>query len=396
MKILYLSILFLFLICSFSYGVPVEVQFEDSYLNGETVQGKIYTDTSFQDTIKPNDFRLESNESSVNIFPILIPFEDYTYFYFDLPNNLFGDYSFVVEDVIFDENGVLKESDFMFDFFITQSNGSIINVDYGLFFIDLEQDNYFHLAVRNPSSVSSNVTIEVEDEFVSPNLDNFVLAPGEGKVVDFYVSRFLIDRNQTNILVRFDDGDYTIPVIFENFEEIIVNIENESIVEEGTIKLLEDTLNVSIDVSESSEGFLRVSNEFGKDIDSLIFVISGDLNGVLELETEDMKNVKAGEIRKNRVYVNEAKNLEFGNYTGNISVIYENTVYDTVTISIFVQDENKNVNITVPDLPEEKGDNTLQVVLFLVVFVVLIMVLIFIKYKKSKKNSSSFLGQRLH
>jgi hypothetical protein len=373
-----------------SFASPIDVEFERNYYRGETAQGKLFIGEDVQDELKPNDFRLELGGVPTGIFPTLIEFEDYTYFFFNLPIETYGNYSFIIEDLIYLKNGILTEGDILFNFTVFDTNESVVNVNPAVVNLDLLESNYFYLDVGIPSGSEANVNIIVEDDFITPNKDSFVVDLWGSENVEFYVSSVLADKEETSIIVEYGNLSYTIGVFLENFNIPVDNNEtNESNV--GELNILEETLDIEIEYGASDEGFIRIINEFEESLEGIEIEISGELEGILELEFYEIASLGVGEVKKNRIYVNELGTLEEGEYAGDINVLYGGEIYDSISVHIEVLGIDGPGNVTPPNPPDngDEGDSRRTIIIGIGAFLLVVGGFVLVKYLKSKKKEAT-------
>ena len=405
-RILFLIFALIFF-CNFSFALPLNIEFEkESFYSGETVQGKIYFDESFQDELNSNDFYI-SLEESTNVYPVLFDFENYTYFYFDLPLDLVGgSYDFVVEDVIYLENEVLVEEDQIFNFELFDLDRSIVTIDPALINVNLDYDNWFEIDIVNPSDYSAFVNMTFADDFIFTNYDSFSLSSGRSKNVKFYISSFA-DKAESSILIDYGNLSYSVPVFIEGFvvsieinETPISNETNETevIEPEGKLIFITENFSASLKIDESKSGFVKVFNDFNQEIQNIEFELTGNLEKIIDLEFDNIDSIFAGEEIKNHFYVNENKESEVGEYSGSMNVFYGGEVVDSIEISINVYSEEEDLpleNDTIldpiddePDEPEEDPPSNMGLFLGIIVFILILGIFILVRYKKSKKVNS--------
>ncbi|MBT3690730.1 hypothetical protein HOG16_00620 [Candidatus Woesearchaeota archaeon] len=402
-RILFL-VFFVILFCNFSFAAPLSLEFEkDSYFSGETVQGKIFFDESFNDVIRSNDFYMGFNESTFNIYPVLIEFENYTYFYFDLPVDLEnGSYDFVIENVLYVNNNVLVEEDQFFNLDIISLEGPVFTISPALINIDLETDNWFEIELNNPSEETAFVNISFLDDFIFTNYDYFSLNSGYSKTVRFYVSSYFANKSESFIYMDYSNLSYSIPAFIEGLvireEENVsepINITNETQILGGLV-FIQRGFDADLKLGESDSGFVKIFNDFNQDLNDINFELTGNLAEILDLEFTNVEILKAGKEVINHFYVNENKNGESGVYEGNLEVKYNDEVYDSISIMINILSEDEvPINDSLPEInisderkePDEPSSN--KPLLFgILAFVVVLAILILIKYKKSKKKSN--------
>ena len=217
MSLKFLSLAFFVAIfSSLVVASPLTIEFDkENYYFGETVQGKMFFNESLEDDIKSTDFSLNFNESSFDVYPILVEFEDYIYFYFDIPISLSDNYDLVIEDVIFVDGGILVEEDQSFDISMGIYNGSILTVDPGIIIVNVDENNWFSIEVGNPSSYVSSVDISSPDGFIFTSDDSFSLSPLGSKNVQFYVSTSFADKSESSVLINYGNLSYSIPIFID-------------------------------------------------------------------------------------------------------------------------------------------------------------------------------------
>jgi hypothetical protein len=396
MNLKFLVILFFSVLCiSFVYASPVDITFEKNfYYLGETVQGKLYLDDSVNDKIKTTDFHLSFNGTNTNVYPTLNSFENYTYFYFDIPYGLIeGNYDFVLEDVLYLKDEILVEEDQLFDLNINSRNGSIVSISPAIIEIDMTKDNTFYIDFENPSYVDTNVNISVEDGFIAPSNNYFSLNSGKSKEIKFNLYIMFVDKDETSIIVSYDDLSYVIPVYIDGFSEETVNeteVEEEM---EGKLSFLEEEFNVTIDINQSVSGFVKIFNDLSEDLSNVEIKVSEGLKEIISLEFETIDSIKIGETIKNHIYINENGIISSGNYEGTIDLIVNEEIYDSVVIKVEVLESEEVEEIEEekekPDV-EPEGDNRNTIIITILIIILIILIAIFVKYKISKKKPTGF------
>ncbi len=396
MKRLILCIFFVILFSNFIFASPLNVEFEkENYFFGETVQGKLFIDSSVQEEIKINDFHLESNGSITQIYPNLIEFDEYTYFYFNLQYGLnLGNYSFVVEDVNYiNTENILVQEDQFFDINFEQKNGSVININPAIFIIS--EGTNFNLKFNNPSMTDSFVNISVFDDFISVSDESFLLSSGSNKNIELDIYSMFVDKLETSLLVSYDELSYSIPIILKNFE----TQDNVSI-ESGELVILEDSFDISLDLGESISGFFKISNGLGSEINDIKFELSGSISDILDMEFEVLESIQNEEVIKNRIYINEDKGAVGGNYSGKIDLIYSGKIYDSLDLSIKIKSginegDLVDLNETFPDDNVEEKDTRINTVIIIILIILAIGLLVYLKYsKENKKDKKTILSSQ--
>ena len=397
-------VFFAIIFCNFSFAAPLTLEFEkSSYFSGETVQGKIFFDESFDDVIRSNDFYMGFNGSTFDIYPVLVDFENYTYFYFDLHVDLdSGNYDFVIENVLYVDNNVLVEEDQFFNLDITSLEGPVFTISPALVNVNLENSNWFEIELNNPSEETAFVNISFLDNFIFTNYDYFSLNSGSSRVVKFYVSSSFANKSESFIYMGHENLSYSIPIFIEGIviseEENVsepINITNETQAVGGLV-FIQRGFDADLMLGESDSGFVKVFNDFNQDLNDVNFELTGNLADIIDLEFANVETIVAGKEIVNHFYVNEDKKGESGVYEGNLEVKYNDEVYDSIDIMINILSAGEQpINDTTPQINnsrEEKepdAPSSNKSLLFgILAFVIVLAVLILIKYKKSKRNTN--------
>jgi hypothetical protein len=390
---------------NFALATPLIIEFErDSYFSGETVQGKIFSDGSLEEDIRSTDFYLSFNSSDYDVYPVLNEFENYTYFYFDIPIYLAGgSYNLVIKDVLHVVNGILVEEDQIFSLNINEYDGAVLSIDPAIIRINLETDNWFTISMNNPSLESTTVNINFSDDFIFTNYDSFLLNSESSKNVQFYVSSSFADKSESFIYVNYDNLSYSIPIFIEGLtilgEDNISDPLNDTNASETirSIVFLQREFDLDLKEGESIPGFVQIFNDFNKELTNVKIILSESLEGIVDLEFSEIEFIDVGESVKDHIYINENKNVAPGEYEGSLDLEYNGEIYDTISIFVSILSESiVEENVTGEGESEGEGegesegeDGNLKLFIGLLVFVLILGLLIYLKYKKSKKETNS-------
>jgi hypothetical protein len=353
-----------------------------------------------QEKPKSTDFHLALNSSIISIYPVLIDLKNYTYFYFDIPSDLIsGNYSFVLEDLLYIKDGILVQEDQSFNLNIIRENTTGLYINPGIVITDITKENSFEISVRNPSLNNTYVNVSASDDFISPDRSHFLLNLGSSRDVRFSTYVMFVDKTESSIMISYGNSSYIIPVIIRGLDSS--KSINSSINENGgELSFLEDEFNLTIDSDQSVSGFVKIFNNLGGEIFNVKSVLSQSLKDLIDLEFEEIESIKQGETIKNHIYINEDKNTTPGNYSGKIDLVYNGEVYDSILIKVVVlekETDNNTLNgfnnTTNDNLPERREDSRKNVVIVLLSIVLVLLIAIYVKYRtSSKKKTNSFLG----
>ena len=385
----------IFLVVGNASGFSLDFSFSDSeYSNGETVQVEIIVDGVLEEELKNDDLSLSCSGVFV---PNLLKIDDSNYYaFFNLIGNEIGDCILSFNEIIYYEDGFLKQMDFETNFSIVDRNISTIFVDpAGIVFSDFNSQNFISLSLFNSNEDLISVSISPDFGFVEVE-EMINISSSEFVEVDLYFSEFAYNNEEFGkILLKFEENIFEIPVWIDVAPvDIVVPIEdNFSSVVEPKIDVLQglEGFNLVISKFEDKSGYVLLQNS-GADIDLVEFKLSGDIIDIVDLQNENLKDFNSGDKFREYIYVNQKKTAEFGNYTGSLEIHYESEV---IKLPILIKIEEVEINQTFINetvLPgTEKEENGINVWLLVLLFVILAGAILFLSYKKKTKKSADFL-----
>jgi len=395
MKSIFFFFVFLVLFSGFVSSGAVEVDFvKDSYFSGETVQAEVIVDSV--ESLRSNMIKLYQNDSPITAsFNLVKLNSSFHYLYFDLRNNLVGNYDLVFEDVIFTENGSTHQSDFVFPLIVEDTNNSIFYMNPGFVKADdLQFNNLFYVYLLNRGSENINILLSSEYDFIDLSTDVVPLSSNDAEYFTIYLSDFLVDGETGMKYVDLSSGSfgYSLPVWLGFGEETVE-------VEDGGVYFVEnsDFFDVTVDEGDTLEGgYIRFENslDYATDVQ---FTLTGNLEDVVELEFESIEDVEPQETITLGLTVH---GIEAGYYEGEIlsyagppyedNFLIKVTVLDVegeVVVNGTVEDGGNNVvdpNSTNGTSEEDEEGFKLGVWFWILVFVVLIGLFLYRRYKKKK------------
>jgi len=309
-------------VCSVVSADPLSINIERSeYSSGETFQAEIEYSEELLEYLTYRNFELINPVGEiVDISPFVFELDiGHYYIYFNLNNDLVvGNYSLLVDDISYLENNIIVQTNQTSDFSIVPSNQTL-SISPGVVILDsFSTSEVFNFFVVNSGSEAVDVFLESSDpnsiDFTSSNL---YINSGNSEIFDVYVDNLIFDRTGTQFLdISYGDKSYFILVWAGELQTSNVSLESNLISFVSAV----NNFNISISSNESKEGFLEVGNFYDYSVAEINLGLTGNLEEVLNLESNILDQVSAGETSK--VYININKNLDSlpGYYYGNITL----------------------------------------------------------------------------
>jgi hypothetical protein len=420
MKILVFVLVLSLFFLGIGYAEPLEIQiFKDSYAAGETLQARIIVN-DIENEIKISDIKLMRGNSYVSITPFLLRLGKDYFVYFHLPVNLEGgNYSLVVEDVVYYRNDLLVQGDFSKGFSVVDKD-FVIRVDPGILIANnLENINNFDVRLVNFGD-SVLVNFSVSDNLISLSDDAIYLS--DEYALGVYVSELLKGSAEGYLKMEYGGDNYLIPIWFGAGSE---NVSSEN------ISYIDNESNQSVNVSDGfndteqnisvSEGVYFLSYEkelvgvilenggqyLGLDIrnfynDSLdvSFYLEGNISEIAELE-ENSFELGRDEIGRVGLLLNKEEMADIGGYNGYL-VLDSGINSDRFYLEIYVIEvgkeivvnessgdiyvDKKNLSEYMEGKEEKKGSKIWYWIFFGFLFA-LLLVIIYILYLRHQKKS---------
>jgi len=408
---------------------------QSNYFKGDTLQVWINASEDVQEEIKHTDLGLLKEGSEIIVYPYLVKLiNDYYFAYYKLPFEA-GQYSFLVKDLLYLDNGVLKSEDFISDFSIIDDVS--LNFNPGIFKVaNTDSDYIFQLFVKNNKDSVINVEFSKSKPYTFLGSNGFSLNSGQTKVLEIFFDHIYVNNIENDVITVSTDGrTYEIP-IWLGFEEQIVDptpeINDTNVTLPGNETVPEDNetevtdaiqfvnqysyLNETLGYGERTEGSLFFRNYINRTINDVSFIFTGNLNQIAKLDTYLFESVAPGEVNKTFLSINREGGAQPGEYTGSVRLLYEGKVVDfPVNIVIenqeivenegevedgFVEQEitedplngNFYTNDTLPPDDQEPSGKT-WIWVFLGILLVIAVTLFIIFKKKIKKSKTTFFGQ---
>lgn len=403
----YLFIILVFMISSVSaFSLNIELA-KESYSPGETLQADILIDGYLEENIGSKNIKLLCSNNYVSIAPSIIKVSsDHYYSFFSLDQGISPqNCEFVIEDVIFYQEGFIRQADFNKNFSILATNDSIVSINPAAFKIDdISVQNNFQVYVENLGDDTLNLSIFTQDDFVELSLGELSGDPESASYFEVYLSEFLYSGEETAaITLNYDTREFEIPIwIFEDDStNITIPEENNTYVDESKLEFVMDVdmFNISLGSEEDLSGYVTIKN-VGESISNILFSLTGNVGEIIDLQATNLDSLSSGESYKEYLYVNQLKNAEEGIYQGTLKVDYSSQY---IEFPIFVEIKSGEIvgNGSVDNgdpvdpgvVPDEGTEFNIWWIVLLIILIALIA--IYFLYKKKTKKNPDFLPQRV-
>ncbi len=378
---------------------------KDSYFPGETLQADITIEGVLEENLANSNIKLYCSNNSIGISPSLIKLSNTHYYsFFEINKALYGqNCEFTIQDAIFYESGFIMQRDFSKNFSLVSTNDSIVSINPSAFRVDdLSDQNTFRVFVENLGIESVNLSISTSNEFVDLTGD-LSGDPESSSYFDIYLSELLYSGEENaEVEISYNSKGYKIPIwIFEDVEDnnITVPEENESYIDGPFLEFVMDVdrFDISLSSDEDLSGYVTIKN-VGVDLRDIVFSLSGNLSGIIDLQTENLELLESGESFKEYLYVNQMKNAEEGIYEGVLKIDYYS---ESLEFPILVEIKSGEVvsNGTNGD-PVDPGnppveENGISIWWFVLIILLIALIVLYFLYKKKTKKNPDFLPPRV-
>jgi hypothetical protein len=403
----YLFLIVLFVLGSVSaFSVEVNLA-KESYFSGETLQAEIFIDGLLEEEISTGDIKLFCDGSFVGISPSLLKLETNHYYSFFGINKALSsqECSFVMENIIYYDEGFVKQDNFYQNFSLVIINDSIVFVNpAGIKIDEIGSQNNFRIYLENVGDEQVNISISTDDSFVELSSGGLLGNPETSGYFDVYLSEFLYaGQEKSEINIDYNGKGIIIPIwIFSETEENITQVEeNITYVDESLIEFVMEVsmFNVSLSNREDLSGYVTIKN-MGQDLTKVDFSLTGNLSAVIDLQSETLGSLGSGESFKEYLYVNQMKDAPKGFYEGSLKVNYE-TKFIEFPILVEIKEGEIVSNGTgdggdvVDPGDPPKDDKEISIWWFVLIILVIALGVVFFLYKKRTKKGSDFLQRHV-
>ncbi|MEK6835260.1 MAG: hypothetical protein AABX61_03295 [Nanoarchaeota archaeon] len=377
---------------------------KNNYNQYETLQAEVMFNLSLSDKITASNFALTDRENrTIPITLFLEKISDLHYFaYFDIPEIENNTYRFLVKDVKYLDNNILKKISYYKEFYL--HNQKSISIYPAI----LNNVNRTILKIINHGE-KTNITIKADEINLSKQ---FLLENNLNLDLD-------IPKNINNFNIRLEylnNKFYLIPVI-PYTENITLNESKPLQIPKENILLLNSTFGdyfndkLILQKNLTREGPFYLENNLDYKIYNIEFILSDNLKDIVRLNLSNIKEVNPKETIKQYIWINENKNPKKLKYSGDIEVRVDQDIIKIIPLEIQFREEykkeinetkeviintTKNKNITQQNqskqIPNVEGKNNLGFIVILVVIIIIGILLYFIfKGPNNKSDYEKFL-----
>jgi hypothetical protein len=382
------------------HGFSFDFHFSSlDYSPGETVQLELSVNGVLEGELKNDDLNLMCSGENIGFVPNLLKVNNsFYYLFFNLGNFELGECLLSFDDVIYYENGFLKQANFETNFNIVDKNSSTIYVDpAGIIFNDFSSQSFILMNLFNSNEEDIFVSISSDLSFIEFG-ENVNIGSGEFVDINLYFSEFGYNGEKFGrILLEFTNNTFEIPIwmnIISGENDSLLIVDNITQVVGPKIEVLQGVEGFSLIISKLGDksGYVLIQNN-GIDLGLVEFKLSGNVSEIVDLQNDKLENFNSGDKFREYIYVNQGKDAKEGDYTGNLEIHYGEEI---VKIPILIEITGVIINTTdgfndtviSGNIDEEKGIN---IWIFVLIFFILSGIVLFLLYKKKTKKSVDFL-----
>lgn len=375
---------------------------KDSYALGETVVAKLILEYAPNEISTEHVNIYDGYGKKVSVPFYIVKFSDSLYYiYFTLPTSLSStQYNLSIGPYFYGLNGVLYRTVDSADInIVVERIDQILAFDPGAAVIDLANQNYFYLNLKNNGNSALPLSLKIVDGTLNYNTYN--LQPGDSLKIKGIVN----STGEKILQIVYDSNDYRIPILVVNTKNVIEKqaIEIKPI---NAIKFinLEDSVNIKIGKEDVRTGIIKFMNYWTSNISNVKLIISDNLLNMVELDKSDFGTVKPNDVKSATIIINKNKNIN-KDYIGEIKLIADGV---SVSYPVYIYYTNgviEEEQVTIPEEPpvststekqELEKQKELKTGVFFsiiaIVFVVFIVAVIIIKSRKDKPKD--FISSR--
>jgi hypothetical protein len=403
----YLFFIIFFIVGGVSaFSVDIDLA-KENYLPGETLQAEIFIEGTLEEQISASDIKLLCRGSSVSISPSLIKLKiNHYYSFFGINQYLnFQECEFIIEDMIYYDGGFIKQNNFYKNFSLSESNESVVFVNPAGFKIDdISSQSNLRVYLENLGEEGANISINTESSFIEFSSNELSWLPESSGYFDIYLSEFsYADEEKTEVILRYGSSEFIIPIwidqdVGQNTSNVVENI---TYVNEAKLEFVMEVerFNISLSEEEDLSGYITIKN-VGTDLGEIDYNLTGNLFEIIDLQTETLNSLNAGDSFKEYLYVNQMKNATEGIYQGTFKVNYESK---TIEFPIFVEIKGEEIVLNGtgnggedvgPGTPPQENEK-INIWWFVFIVLLIILIILYFLYRKKTRKDPDFLPPRV-
>src|SRR3989344_8556690 len=316
MRLLY-SLLFLILLSSLASASEFSFNnLKTSYSPGETFQSELSIQAKPEFLPQSKDIKLEaSNGSSIRIAPFISKLKDKLYFIsFDLPLDLAGgSYSLVVENMVFMQDGKLKQIDQQASFDVASSS-PILSISPS-FFTSGQQLNMEVISKAG----DVEITIESADHVTHIYSTPQKIFEGKARLFKFT----LADKNFERADIKFSYGSNSYIVPIYNLEKSQTQATQKpatSTASSGKLEFIapKESLVREIVPDIILEGPIKLRNSGNSALNDIKLSFSGDIAGIASISIQEIASLASQEEKEIILTINNDQNPQKQSYSGSL------------------------------------------------------------------------------
>ena len=334
----------------------------DEPVAGSTIQIVFTVNETLGKDIKTKDIALFHEGQEIGFTPFFSQLDEKYLLFFNLPNDKVGRFETHIQNMLFVDNGVLKETNYVIPF-------TVIEKEYALAFYPalVRYDrNTLAIKVKN-NGKTTEVTINASEIITHP----YTTPQGIQKNTERTFT-FTIDEPSKNdkesIDFTYEGATFKVMVYFIKEES---NGENDNTSDDnadGGIPREEEDVFIlvtpvekiekEIVIAQVVEGDLEIENIANKEI-TVKTSVTGSLEDITTVD--ESKKIQAGSKEKIHVKINGDKNAKEKEYSGSITFESDNQKI-IIPVIIKVKDEitDEDEVVEIVTVPAEKGKKPAQ------------------------------------
>ena len=377
---------------------------KENYFSGETLQAEIFINGVLEEEISTGDIKLFCNNTLIGVSPSLLKLGTTHYYsFFWINKNLKSQQcEFKIKDVIYYDNGFLKQDSFSKNFSLIETNESLLFINPAGFKIDdIGSQNNLRVYLENLGRDITNISITTEDSFLELSISDVSGISESSSYFDIYLSEFLYNNEEkAEINLEYGTNNFIIPIWISSQDESNITPieENITYVDESKIEFIMDVdkFNVSLGEKEDLSGYVTIKN-VGLSLTNIIFSLTGNLAEVIDLQTETLSSFNSGDSFKEYLYVNQIKDAMPGNYEGVLKIDYESK---SIEFPIFIEIKTEEIvlngtgDVVDPGQPP-KDEKSISIWWFVLIGLLILLGIVYFLYKKKTKINPDFLPRHV-
>jgi len=293
-----------------AHGFSVDFNvYEEVYSPGDTFQVEYVFGEGLVSEVLSSNIDLKCNDVDVSVAPLILRLGGDRYVsYFNLPADIEnGTCNFYLKDVIFFEGGVYDQRDFNVSFLVDYSNSSFYFGPAGVLVSDFDSQDFLDFYLVNNYNQAESFVVSETYDFIDVQDGELLLSSGEEGNFRVYLSEYLYDGSEkVELDISYDGISSKIPIWFDI--DYVSDNDNSGVIRDEEIINFDmdvDLINVSLNDSNSTYGFVKIVNEGNIDIQNVLFELTGNLEDVCFIQFDSLDILSSGESVKQFVYVNQ-------------------------------------------------------------------------------------------